>query len=333
MQSPIRSAAIIGAGISGITCATTLALYVDRVTVFEKDSQAGGRMASKRLQGFEFDLGAQYFTVQDDVFRDHVESWLQDDLIKPWSGWFVDLEHGNMVSQGDDTERFTAVPNMAGLVRHLTRLCDIRYDALVQRLELTSQGWNLIDAHGRSLGQFDLVISSLPAPLNRVLIGKHSRTLQDFFTKVQMSCSWGLALGFDQALSVPFDVGIVNDRTLSLVARISSKPGRATREAWIVQASPEWSERHSQSADEDILANLEKAFVEALGVSPPRAVVKYTCFWPYAAPITPAGELYLYDAQQHLGACGDWCLTPRVEGAFLSGLSLAERVLEDLESL
>ena len=41
---------------------------------------------------------------------------------------------------------------------------------------------------------------------------------------------------------------------------------------------------------------------------------------------TPA----LYDAATGLGACGDWCAGPRVEGAFLSGRRAAASVLRSL---
>ena len=104
----VKSVAIIGAGISGITCAAALSLHVDRVTVYEKYANAGGRMASRRIREYDFDIGTQYFTVQDETFRSYVYSWEQDDLIRPWQGWFVDLEHGNMISRGEDFERLRA---------------------------------------------------------------------------------------------------------------------------------------------------------------------------------------------------------------------------------
>ena len=36
---------------------------------------------------------------------------------------------------------------------------------------------------------------------------------------------------------------------------------------------------------------------------------------------------YFFDPINHLAACGDWCVAPKVEGAFLSALSLAEALL------
>jgi renalase len=327
----VKSVAVIGAGISGITCAAALTLHVDRVTVYEKHPYAGGRMASRRIREYDFDIGAQYFTVQEETFRSYVYSWEQDDLIKPWQGWFVDLEHGNMISRGEDSERFVAVPNMAALVRHLARLCDVQYNCAIQKLERTPSGWYLLDIRGAKHGPYEFVLSSMPAPETRLLFGDHCGLLYKKMQAVQMSCCWGLALGFQEALPVPFDAGFVNDQQLSLVARVNSKPGRTDKETWIVQASPEWSDTHFDSNDQVIVPFLETAFADAIGVKVPPAVVRSSFLWPYSTSITPLGKSCLYDSHSRLGACGDWCMNPRVEGAFLSGLSLAELVIDDLD--
>jgi renalase len=49
--------------------------------------------------------------------------------------------------------------------------------------------------------------------------------------------------------------------------------------------------------------------------------------WRYALPDPVAPTDALYDAQARIGAAGDWCAGPRVEGALLSGCALAGRVL------
>jgi hypothetical protein len=45
--------------------------------------------------------------------------------------------------------------------------------------------------------------------------------------------------------------------------------------------------------------------------------------WMYAKTTKPLGRSHLWDNQQRLGVCGDWCLGHRVEDAFVSGLELA----------
>jgi len=49
--------------------------------------------------------------------------------------------------------------------------------------------------------------------------------------------------------------------------------------------------------------------------------------WRYALPEEPLSERCVVDGDRKLGVCGDWCGGPRVEGAFLSGLALAESLL------
>ena len=52
--------------------------------------------------------------------------------------------------------------------------------------------------------------------------------------------------------------------------------------------------------------------------------------WLYSRPVESLPESSLWDESNWLGACGDWCGGPRVEGALKSGISLAGRVLGTL---
>jgi predicted NAD/FAD-dependent oxidoreductase len=49
--------------------------------------------------------------------------------------------------------------------------------------------------------------------------------------------------------------------------------------------------------------------------------------WRYALVETPLGESCLWDPASGIGVCGDFCLGPRVEAAWLSGTALASAVL------
>jgi renalase len=48
--------------------------------------------------------------------------------------------------------------------------------------------------------------------------------------------------------------------------------------------------------------------------------------WRLALPVNPLPEKFLFDASQAIGLAGDWCGGPRVEGAYLSGLALAQAI-------
>ena len=49
--------------------------------------------------------------------------------------------------------------------------------------------------------------------------------------------------------------------------------------------------------------------------------------WRYARTETALGQSCLWDENQKLGVCGDWCLGLQAEHAFLSGTALAGRIL------
>ena len=49
--------------------------------------------------------------------------------------------------------------------------------------------------------------------------------------------------------------------------------------------------------------------------------------WRFALPVNPLDEPCLFDSDRALAACGDWAGGPRVEGAFLSGCTAADRLL------
>ena len=61
--------AVIGAGISGLTCARQLQAQGHSVTVYEKSNHVSGRMGTRETELGGFDHGAQYFTAVSDGFK------------------------------------------------------------------------------------------------------------------------------------------------------------------------------------------------------------------------------------------------------------------------
>src|SRR5450759_4206084 len=56
----LKSVAIIGAGCSGLAAAHELCNAGYSVTLFEKSNDVGGRVATRKRDGFIYDYGAQY---------------------------------------------------------------------------------------------------------------------------------------------------------------------------------------------------------------------------------------------------------------------------------
>ena len=99
---------------------------------------------------------------------------------------------------------------------------------------------------------------------------------------------------------------------------------------WVLHASSEWSEEHLEDEPDTVLASLIDAFWQATGTAPKAPTYATSHRWRYAIPVEPLESLCLFDSNRRIGACGDWCGGPRVEGAFLSGVAMAGHVLAHL---
>jgi renalase len=313
--------AIVGAGLAGAVCALDLSAARE-VVLFERELHPGGRLAACRDGGFEFDCGAPYFMATAPAFRERLRDWLAEDFLARWECWAVELDHGNLLTRDPGAARYVGVPSMAALVGKLAALVDLKTDVEVTQLSREADGWWLRDALQQRHGPFAEVICATPPAVTADLLEAHAPGLAQRARTVTMRSRWVVMLGFDDALPAPFDSAHVEGMALAWCGRNSAKPGRVAREAWVLLATPEWSDAHAGAEESAVIEALSGAFAKALGMQV-RAGVSQARFWPAAEPIDPLGEPFLAEEELGLYACGDWCLAPRVEGAFLSAAALA----------
>jgi hypothetical protein len=181
------------------------------------------------------------------------------------------------------------------------------------------------------LGTFDCAIVSAPAGQTAEIL-EASPALAARAGSVMMHECWSVMVAFRQSLGLEFGGAFVHNSALSWIARDSSKPGRAAEsETWVLHASPDWTRAHLEESPAEVEDSLLKTFWQAVGLHPKSAQFRAAHRWRFALPPDPIPETCLFDAEMNVGACGDWCAGPRVEGAFLSGLSAASRVLRLLK--
>ena len=340
--------AVIGAGIAGITCARTLVQAGHRVSVFEKSTSAGGRMATRRTPFGTFDHGAQYFTVRDPRFAKALET--APGVCKPWSANAVQVvdAHGLVAAPalGTRESHWVANPGMNALVRRwaqsLDDLSSLELQTRVTRIErdvLNSKRWQLrTSGAGDSqhvYSGFDGVLLALPSSQGRELLqnSEQSARFVKAMEKVQVAPCWTLMIAFPQAvqpglttLGPQWNAARSTHHRIAWLARESSKPARGTVERWTVQASAAWSQEHLQDDAARVQAKLLKAFAEITGIHATPAHID-SQRWLYAKTTKPLGKTHLWDAKTRVGVCGDWCIGHRVEDGFVSGLELALAVL------
>jgi predicted NAD/FAD-dependent oxidoreductase len=118
-----------------------------------------------------------------------------------------------------------------------------------------------------------------------------------------------------------------DDAALAWVTREESKltPSTGGGERWVLHATARWSALHLNRANDEVAEMLAAAFAQRFnfGFRPTFMTARR---WRTAAPANPLKDPFLWDATQKIGAVGDWCGGPRIEGAFLSGRALAQSI-------
>jgi predicted NAD/FAD-dependent oxidoreductase len=346
-----RRVAIIGAGITGLTCARTLRDHNVNVVVFDKGRAPGGRLSSPRSPDLSADLGAQYFTARDSRFIRHVLSWMQEGLVARWDGRiFAMTAEGQELHETPSRERFVGVPKMRAIASRLAEGLDVRLSHRVDTLTYTGTEYVLSGIVGDpnvslrprdpasyenlvSFGSFDVVLVCLPADQALTLLEPLHAAMAMTVSRARLDPCLALAFIPDEQtpLLVPFDGLFVGtekdpDRTIAWMARDSSKTGRASQDTWVIHAAPGWSRLHLRDSKENVEQQLLTEVARLLGLRRLAARASLLHRWAYASVPSPLDVGAIFNDELNLGVGGDWSAGGRVEGAFLAGMALAERL-------
>ncbi len=316
--------AVIGGGIAGLTCAAELARADAKVTVFERSRSLGGRLATRRTGPLVFDHGAQYLTARSRPFLRFTEVAARAGVLADWRPRV--LEDGRPL--GEPFENWlVGMPGMNTLVRPLTRNVDLQSGVAVHELLQGQRGWELQTDSGRPNCVFNAIVVAVPAPQAISLLGHHGRAFRHL-TDVRMGPAWSALMAFESPLEVDGDALRWTRGPLTWAACNSTKAGRPEGpQCWVVHASPQWSREHIEADAREAASLLLHEFAAALGRELPAPAHLEAHRWRHALVEQPLGLPCLIDEEIAAGACGDWCIAPRVEAAFESGRSLAYSVL------
>jgi len=327
MENTLRSrVAIVGAGVAGLVCGRALGEVGARVTLFDKGRRPGGRVATRRADGFAFDHGAQYLTMESDASNTAVAAAVQDGTLAPWDAAIVSLTDGHAAASDNDRRRWVGVPGMSALPRHLSAGMDVFCGLTIASVTRAGDGWRLLAEDGSAVAEADLVVVAVPAPQAIPLLAE-SPGLASSATSATMAPCWAVMLGFETPLALPFDAAFVDDGPLAWVSRDRSKPGRDGGDAWVLHASVTWSHDYLEAGRREVLEHLCRAFRTAIGTKTPSPAFAAAHRWRYARVENPLGEACVFNPDLRIGACGDWCLGGKIEAAMESGLALADRII------
>jgi renalase len=324
--------AIVGAGLAGATLARRLRAAGRPVVLFDKGRKPGGRLAHRRSPPWQFDHGAQFVTARDPNFAALIQARVAAGDAAVLTGRMVRIGPDGTIEDSPG-ERFVGVPGMRALIAGLAEGLDIRSEVTVTAVQADpAGGLRLLDAGGGLVGRFRQVAVAVPSVQAVPLLAACPR-LADQAAGATMAPCQAVMLGFDRPLPTGWDAAFVADGgPLGWVSRDSGRPGRdSRRESWVLHGSPAWSALHLEDPADVVIRDLTAAFAALTGLelTPAHAAAHR---WRYALPTHPLAVGSLWDPATGLGACGDWCVGARAEAAFLSGVHLADRMTDGLQT-
>ena len=329
MTADVDSCIVVGAGISGLLAARELQAEGWCVTVLDKGRSVGGRMATRRVGEGNFDHGAQFFTVRGERFAGLVEGWLAAGAAEEWARGFADAtgEHSE-----DGHPRYRGSDGMTSIPKHLACGLDVHTGEKAVRVEPSGDGWEVACESGlRVAGAALLLTAPVPQSLELAESGGYAlpERVRGQLQEVSYDPCLALMALLDSPVGVPEPGGMqIKGEPLDWIGD-NRRKGISQAPAITIHAGPGWSRDHFEDDEPGITHSLLSLAGDQLGTDlEPLTVDTSLVRWRYSWVTNSHPELFLSASDgPPLLFCGDAFGQPKVEGAALSGLAAADRLL------
>ncbi|KAH9611051.1 hypothetical protein KSS87_018954 [Heliosperma pusillum] len=308
-----------------------------------------------------FDHGAPYFSVTNPAVLDVVHEWESRGLAAEWKERFgsYDCFSNKFIDHDEESSRrrFVGIPGMNSICKGLCNDPGIenKFGVGVGKLEwMADQNlWSLISLDGQFLGNFGGLIATdkllaasgfahlkgVPPPIDMNVAPQIASRMKDLPAR---PC-FALMLAFAEPLqSIPMKgFSFINSEILRSASCDSSKPGRpSSSECWVLYSTAEYAKKVIDECDAGLkkpsIATLTRVAEELLqafrstGLCTSQPYFMRAHRWGSAFPAVSIAkeEKCLWDASKRMGVCGDFCVSPSVEGAIESGLAAALKLIE-----
>lgn len=278
--------AIVGAGVTGLTCARALTAAGHDVVVFEKSRGPGGRMSTRRSPHGRFDHGAAVLGPGEVPATDGV-------TLAPLAPFGV-----------------VPVPAASALPRALAEGLGVRAGIHVAPLEVDPAAGPVAlgDRDGAPLGAYDRVVLTAPAPQVAELARDAAPALAAAADEVGFLPCWAAMAAWEEPIAAPV-AAVRGEGPIRWAAAEAGKPGREPGTRWVVQADEDFSAARLEDDPGDVAADLLAALAAALGAPGglPRPAHVAAHRWRYARVERPLAVPLLADPSGRVLAGGDWC--------------------------
>eukprot|EP00640_Fibrocapsa_japonica_P001249 CAMPEP_0113952806 /NCGR_PEP_ID=MMETSP1339-20121228/90628_1 /TAXON_ID=94617 /ORGANISM="Fibrocapsa japonica" /LENGTH=403 /DNA_ID=CAMNT_0000961471 /DNA_START=206 /DNA_END=1418 /DNA_ORIENTATION=- /assembly_acc=CAM_ASM_000762 len=271
-----EAVAVIGGGISGLTCARELSKLGISAVVFDKaKKEVGGRCSTRKFRNdgreLVFDHSAQFIAVSDDsspVFKELVAEMESAGVITPWDSSVVGtLQAGGRFqasSAGSGTVYYKAPGGMGEVPKFLAEQCQVERPVWVSKIRrnrnnnswgawhykefVGNYGHVVISHNGKCAARLMSSAGKECDLLYKQLNARFGATVKyDTPRFMQLNSLWVLCAHFDQDIQTPakFEGAFVKGiRDLSWVSNNSAKLGSTgSGSSWTIISSPTFGQK------------------------------------------------------------------------------------------
>lgn len=328
---------IVGAGISGALAGHELLAAGHDVVVVDKGHAPGGRLATRTVGDAVFDHGAQFLTAKEPSFQHLVDTWAAAGVARTWFHGSPDL---NTLDDPDGHPRYRGEPTMRRIGEHLAAGLDVRLGTVIEAVDVTAGGWRLRGTLRDGITpvtlEGDALLLTAPVPQTLALLDagpagldpEHRRELE--------------RIVFDPCIAVLARPHTRPTLPARGAARLEGGPiawltdnhatGASPTPAVTIHGDGDWSREHFGDPDAEVGRELVESARTHLGTD---ADVLYVHRWRYAKPRGRTRQVSVLDTMHAapLAIAGDGLAGGRVEGAALSGLDAAARLVDHLNGV
>ena len=309
---------IIGSGMAGLAAADAARAAGLSCIILDKGRRIGGRVATRRAEGFTFNHGAQFLTARDPAFIAACDRAKEAGALAGW--------------QVAGRSALCGAPTMRDFPAQLGTGFEIRQTVEVTRIETGADGVTLHDKDGPVASGRQLVIT-VPAPQAARLLQDVEPDLAATAGLAEYAPCWTGMYGFDADSLPPAADPIRHDSGPVGWAvwedHRPATPDQTDGAALIVQAAPDWSAEHLEEDSTRVAASLLAAWrdLTGLALTPPRYQAAHR--WRFARVTRPApDDAARISADGRIALAGDWLAGARIEDAWRTGRQAMARLID-----
>jgi len=321
---------IIGSGLAGLRAGRLLQEAGHQVMILDKGRRIGGRMSTRRADGFLFNHGAQFINARTKSFAAVCEA---AEAAGKLAKWPLDGREGAL----------SGTPAMRGLAEFMGQGLQITQDVEVEQITRSPDGLTILSLSNQQQIMCPHLLVTCPAPQTARLLATAAPSLAAAAAEVIYAPCWTVMAGFADPLDLPAAPVQKQTGVLGWATYEGQRPDANGLSALTLQASASFSTAHLEDPREVICDSLLAAFAAECEINLPEPSYQAAHRWRYAKVEQPCAEQDPFFSRQQGGTitvAGDWHPAEgdnsrrgsgaRAEDAFLSGERAAFWLMETL---